>query len=309
MAKEITISDILDETRQELIQHGTTEFPIAAYMEDLLNVPIYWHWHKELEFGVITEGEGIVAMDNKQYRLKKGDFFYYNTEVLHAGWATGSTPVTGHYIVVHPRLIGGSIESVFWQKYLLPIMENHSLKGFVLQETDPDRDRFVELSERIWHACNNKEPGYEFRVRNDLSELVYLIHQHSHMGYSTMPERGQRDENRIKNMVAYVQEHYSEDISLEQLAECANISESECLRCFKRVTGITPIQFIKQFRIQRAQTLLALSTEKIVDIAIQCGFQDMSYFAKTFQKHCGCTPTEFRKKTFEASLEANGNLK
>lgn len=299
MGKEMTLSDILDETRQELIQHGTTEFPIAAYSEDLLNVPIYWHWHKEWEFGVITEGEGIVAMDNRQYRLKKGDFFFYNSEVLHAGWATGSTPVFGHYLVVHPRLIGGSIESVFWQKYLLPIMENHSLKGFVLRDGEPDKEKFVELSERIWYACHNKAPGYEFRVRNDLSELVFLMHQHSNMEYTSVPERGQRDENRIKNMVTYVQEHYSEDISLEQLAACANISESECLRCFKRVTGVTPIQFIKQFRIQRAQTLLALSTEKIVDIAIQCGFQDMSYFSKTFQKYCGCTPTEFRKKTVE----------
>ena len=301
-----TLSDILDETRQELIQHGTPEFPIAAYLEDMLNAPIYWHWHKEWEFGVITEGEGIVAMDNMQYRLKKGDFFFYGPEVLHASWSTDPEPFFGHFTVMHPRLVGGSIHSVFWQKYLMPMMENNSLKSFVLKEGDPNRERFAELSENVWNACREKPPGYEFRVRNDLSEMVYLMYELAQAEPDSGPERGKRDETRIKKMVAYVQEHYSEDITLAKLAEHTKISESECLRCFKRMLGISPIQFIKQFRIQRAQTLLTFSTEKIVDIGYECGFRDMSYFAKTFQQQCGCTPSEFRQKTVNNLEEEYG---
>lgn len=302
MYTDLESRGILDENRQELIEHGTVQFPVAVYLEDLLNDPIYWHWHKEWEFGIITEGEGIVAMDNKQYRLKAGDFFFNNAEVLHAAWASMTGTVTMHVIVFHPRIVGGSIESVFWQKYVTPLNDNPHVRGFVLQEGEKLREHCAKLVEEIWDKCSKKVPGYEFQVRNDLSELTYLVYQHSQNELEVIPKKENRDAKRIKNMMLYIQEHYGEDVSLAQLSSCADISESECMRCFKRVIGVTPIQFLKQFRIQQAKNLLANTSEKIVDIGIQCGFQDMSYFSKTFQQQCGCTPTEFRRKSLVEAL-------
>ncbi len=302
MYTDLESRGILDETRQELIEHGTVQFPVAVYEEDLLNDPIYWHWHKEWEFGIITEGEGIVAMDNKQYRLKAGDFFFNNAEVLHAAWASMSGTVTMHVIVFHPRVVGGSRESVFWQKYVTPLNEHPHMRGFVLKDDEERKARCAQLVEEIWDKCSKKDPGYEFLVRADLSELTYIAFQQSQNELDVIQKKENRDAKRTKKMMLYIQAHYGEDISLAQLSECADISESECMRCFKRVIGITPIQFIKQFRIQQAKILLTNTAEKIVDIGLQCGFQDMSYFSKTFQQQCGCTPTEYRKKALAESL-------
>lgn len=290
------LDEILDETRQELKEHGTTQFPVAAYTEDLVNEPIYWHWHKEWEIGVVVEGEGIYALDNQQYRLKKGDCFCANSEVLHAGWASGQTEdVIMHVNVFHPRIVGGSIESVFWQKYVLPMMENKSFRGVALMEDSPERDQLGALIESIWLYCQEKEVGYEFKVRNALSDLMLLVYKMYKQEQGILPAKISRDENRIKAMMTYIHEHYSEDISLSQLADCAKISESECLRCFKRVIDMSPIQYVKYHRIQNAKILLANTNEKIVTIGIQCGFQDMSYFSKAFQQECGCTPSEYRR--------------
>lgn len=290
------LSEILDETRQELKEHGTTQFPVAAYTEDLVSEPIYWHWHKEWEIGVVIEGEGIYALDNKQYRLKKGDCFVANSEVLHAGWPSGQTEdALMHVNVFHPRIVGGSIETVFWQKYVLPMMENKSFRSVVLVDDDPNKETLASLIEAVWQHCQDKEVGYEFAVRNALSDLMLLVYKLYKEEPGYVSAKVTRDEARIKSMMTYIHEHYGEDISLSQLADCARISESECLRCFKRVIGMSPIQYVKYHRIQNAKILLANTTEKIVNIGIQCGFQDMSYFSKTFQQECGCTPSEYRK--------------
>ncbi len=96
-------------------------------------------------------------------------------------------------------------------------------------------------------------------------------------------------------MLQYIQEHYGGELTLASIAESAAVSESECLRCFRSMTGSTPIQYVKQVRIQKAAELLMSADRKISDIGAECGFQEMSYFAKTFRELKGCTPGEFRK--------------
>ena len=98
-------------------------------------------------------------------------------------------------------------------------------------------------------------------------------------------------------MDAYgIEARYSEEITLTQIAGSACISESECLRCFRSVIGCSPMQYVKQLRIQRAAELLKSTDWKICDIGMQCGFQEMSYFAKTFREVKRCTPKGYREQ-------------
>ena len=105
-----------------------------------------------------------------------------------------------------------------------------------------------------------------------------------------------RDSQRMKNMLQYIDEHYSDNITINEIAESVSLSVSECLRCFHRTIGTTPIQYLKSLRIKKAAELLTNTDLKIVDIGIICGFQDMSYFAKTFRNIYGCTPSKYREK-------------
>ena len=105
-----------------------------------------------------------------------------------------------------------------------------------------------------------------------------------------------RDSQRMKNMLQYIDEHYSDNITINEIAESVSLSVSECLRCFHRNIGTTPIQYLKSFRIKKAAELLTNTDMKIVDVGIVCGFQDMSYFAKTFRNIYGCTPSKYREK-------------
>lgn len=105
-------------------------------------------------------------------------------------------------------------------------------------------------------------------------------------------------------MLQYIQEHYDGELTLAKIAESAAVSENECLRCFRSMIGSTPIRYVKQLRVQRAAELLVSTDRRISDIGAECGFQEMSYFAKIFRELKGCTPSEFRKRSLLLTARA-----
>lgn len=283
-----------DERGRELKRHGTALFPIACYHDNLTTEPVPWHWHDELEVGIVTEGEVLVAAGDLKYILTRGDGFFINSGVLHGAWNKGASPCRLHSLVFHPRLVGGSMDSIFWQRYLLPLLENQAFRGFFIRADSRTEAASLEFIETAWQACADEPPGYEFLVRNALSGLIFHMGRHL-PAVSALPSgKAVRNETRIKLMLTYIKEHFSEELSIEDIAASAAISPSECLRCFKATINITPIQYVKQFRIQKAAELLLSTDRKITDIGSLCGFQEMSYFAKSFRELKGMTPTEYR---------------
>lgn len=280
---------------RELIEHGTTFFPIACYHDDLQNASVPWHWHDELEAGIITEGHAIVAVGSEKHLLEPGNGFFINSGVLHAAWNLDTSSCRFHSIVFHSRLIGGSIDSVFWHNYILPLLVNPTLNILCFNsEVDWNRDAIIAIEE-TWKNCVFEPAGYEFKVRNNLSQLIFLLNTHHSTSQNHPSEKELRDGERIKKMLQYIHEHYSEELNTEKIAKSIMVSQSESLRCFHNTIGTTPIQYVKQYRIQKAVELLKTSNKKISDIGAQCGFQEMSYFAKTFREIHGITPSEFQK--------------
>lgn len=107
-----------DSAGRELTVHGTAAFPIACYHDDLEAAPAPWHWHEELELLIASEGGVLAAAAGEKYTLAEGDGLFINAGVLHADWplAAGAAGCTAWYSI--PGLVGGSPDSVFWQKYL-----------------------------------------------------------------------------------------------------------------------------------------------------------------------------------------------
>lgn len=281
---------------RELVEHGTTFFPVAVYHDDITNAPVPWHWHDELEAGIVVHGQVIVAAGTEKYILKAGDGFFINSEVLHAVWNDGSPYCRLHSMCFHPRLVGGGLDSVFWQNYLKPLMSDTSLKGLALYSDDPWSKNLSAFIDNTWRYVVKEEPGYEFEVRNELSKLVFQLVKNRRNTPASPSEKALRDSARIKMMLQFIHDHYPEELTTENISQSASISISEALRCFKGTIGITPIQYVKQYRIQKAAELLSSTSLKVADIGTLCGFQEMSYFAKTFREMKGMTPSAFREK-------------
>lgn len=283
-----------NEHGRELAQHGTALFPVACYHDNLTEKTVPWHWHTELEAFVVSEGTAVAAAGTDRITVKQGEGFFINSGVLHAVWTYGDEVCRLHSVVFHPRLIGGSIDSVFCQKYTEPLINHPNLRSVYFDHTNTWMAEAAQTINAAWFACAEEPSGYEFHARNALSLLVALLMEHCPAISKHPSKKALRDEERIKIMIQYIQENYVTKLDTASIAESVSISESECLRCFRSTIGMPPMQYVREFRLQKASELLSSTEMGIAEIGTQCGFFDASYFTKTFHEQKGFTPSEYR---------------
>lgn len=295
MALQTCGSVMTDRQGRELVEHGTPLFPVACYRDNISQACVPWHWHDELEVLVVESGTVRAAANGTDCKVARGESCFFNTGVLHGIWPEGEEVCRVRSLVFHPRLVGGGVDSILWQKYLEPLLSDQC-RPFVHFTGAGTWER--EASQAIWNAwqaCAAEGPGFEFEVREQLSRVIFLLFQNCPAAEKNPSEKTLRDGQRMKTMLQYIQAHYGEELTLTKIARSAAVSENECLRCFRSMIGSSPIRYVKQVRIQRAAELLAATDRKISDIGASCGFQEMSYFAKTFRELKGCTPKEYRR--------------
>lgn len=287
---------VVDAQGRELLRHGSTSFPIGCYYDDLGKNPVPWHWHEELEVVVVASGSCTVAAGEKRFMLNRGEGFFVNAEILHGCWDLDDSQCRFHSLVFHPRLVGGSLDSVFYQDYVDPLIRNFSLQSLILSPDTPWQKDALAAIEEAWQLCREGAMGFEFGVRNALSRLVWLLCRNYPGSEGQISHRALRDGERMKRMLEFIHGHYGEVLDTAAIAASAAISESECLRCFHSTIGTTPIQYVRTYRIRKSAQMLTGTSLRIADIAAQCGIPDVSYFTRTFRRIWGCTPTEFRHR-------------
>ena len=174
----------------------------------------------------------------------------------------------------------------------MPVVTSSAFDILLLSRNDPAQ---AEILKRIQTAFSIPEGnGYELRLREALSEIWLLLLEQM----NTLPLSDahlNKSNDKIKQMITYVYEHYSEKISIADLASSAYLSQRECFRVFRENLHTTPAEYIKNYRIQIACRMLSQTNETIAAIGYACGLGSSSYFGKTFRETVGCTPLEYRK--------------
>ena len=289
-----TCNITVDRHGQELVRHGTSDFPVACYQDDLSVNQVPWHWHEELEAVIVTEGALLLGCGSEQYAVHAGEGFFINSGIIHGCWDYNGSHCRIHSIVFHPRLIGGTPDSVYFQKYLYPLMDNRITGSLLLSPKSPWQAEILRHIESAWQSVHQEPSGYEFEVWHHLSNIILLLHHNLPTGITSSNLKSLRDAQRIKVMLQFIHEHYAERITVAEIANRASISDSECLRCFRATLRLTPIQYLRQYRIQQASNLLRSTQETVSTIAHACGFDDLSFFAKTFRALKGVAPSQYR---------------
>lgn len=286
-----------DENERQLERHGLTAFPTAFYHRNLISNTVVWHWHDELELNLTLSGTMVVGAGGSAVTLSAGDGCFIKAGVLHNVWKADHAACEYRTVVFHPRLIG-SMDSIFWCNYIRPLGEPDfpQMISFFKQ----DNSDFLTFFSHLWQTQEDRKAGYENDVRYLLTKFVARL-SHMPVEKEQQPSRREvRDMERMKDMLSFIEARCAEDLTLEQIAKSACVSETECMRCFKRNVGVSPIRFLKERRIQNAAGLLRSTERSISEIAVSCGFQDMSYFTKAFRQFYGVTPTAYRNGSAES---------
>lgn len=285
---------------QEIKQHGTREFPCAAYLSTQPGM-YPWHWHDEFECSLVLQGAAVCSTPQGCFLMRPGEGIFLNSSTLHRIELLPEGSCRKQDLVFHGRLVFGSTDSIFYRKYLQPFFSPEAPQFFLLRPGIPWQAEILERNKKIFRLCQTKPEGYEFTVRNLLSENFLDL-----CCYQNVPEAPAAPVNcfesdRVKQMLLYLQTNYSNAITLARLADHMNISQRECLRSFQKILGISPMQYLIHYRIAKSCLLLRHSRQSVLEIGSLCGFESPSYFTKTFKKHVGSTPTQYRNGLSETN--------
>ena len=275
--------------------NNTTTLPVSM---DILaiskNTAQNWLYSNQFKIGLVIEGTLTLHAGGQTTLVHTGDGFFINTQVRHLFTTATNDPVLLYSVSFHPRIIGGSADSVYWQKYINPLSSNSSypLQIFHKQETSDE-----ESLQHILHVLRTlqyKIAGYELLVRNELSFIILDLIGRQAFEQNSISKKQLRNEERIYQMMQYIEQHYTESISLQELSSSISISVSECIRCFKDTLMMTPINYIRMFRLIKAQEQILHTNKTISEIAYDCGFPETSYFNRCFKKQYKQTPLQYR---------------
>lgn len=290
----------LDDTHQETTKHGNNAFPFAIYTTTInKNILGYidWHWHHELQFCMVLEGEVDFYVNQSQFLLKKGEGIFINTEQLHM--AKNHEKHNSTYICLdfHPRMISSFDHSIVETKYVQPYLKKKDFSYCLLFQDVQYQKQILDLIHAISQEYHSQDRD-EMHIFIQLMTLWHILIQH----YQTSETINTMNPH-VKKMMDYIRHHYSENIGLDDIAQHVTLARSTCCREFKQQMGYTLFEYLLNVRLQEASRLLLSTDSNITEISILCGFSNSSYFTKEFKRKTGLTPTSYRKEKEAERIE------
>ena len=272
----------------EDIRRGTFDFPVQLYLvdRDFPRFEMSFHWHLEFEMVRVLRGGFELSLDGTLCSLQEGDCAWIGGGVVHGGTPQDDETVYQcivfdlHALLDDPAVCVRSMDAFFSQG------KGHTA---VLRKGS----RQAELMEEIIAVLEQQEAGYDMITVGLIWQLMGSLlsvpadHESSFKNKQWMV--------RLKNVFTYMKDHYDRSIRLDDLAEIAGMTPKYFCRAFASVTGKTPISYLNYYRIEQAGEKLQTTYDSITDIAISCGFNDMSYFSKAFARQKGMSPSAYRK--------------
>ena len=275
----------------------------------LLGGQIGWHWHEEIELSRVRKGRILCRAGSEEILLEEGQYLFVNSNALHTFCALpGYEDSEKETFLFRPGLISlPEPEGELYARYVAPIAECRALPLFRFDGPEPWQAEACALFDQLFLAEQDTRFGRELLNRAALIKmwLLFAEHKRGACENARLAESRLVNEDRLKTMLIFIQQHYQENLTIDTIAASASISRSECFRCFKRAINKKPIEFLTEFRIERAANLLLYSEMSIAEICYRCGFSSPSYFGKVFRSIAGSTPRAYRQ-TKRSSLLPEG---
>ena len=137
-----------------------------------------------------------------------------------------------------------------------------------------------------------KDEFYPYEVLTHLTALWLTMQKNMAL---PQPKAVSASAKRMQLFLDYIKEHYAQDVTLEQLAQSANVSKAECLRCFHQTMDMTPYKYLMEYRLSQAAELLKKTDKPVGEIAASVGFRQVSHFGKCFREKTRLSPRDYRK--------------
>lgn len=253
------------------------------------------HWHDEVEFIYCKSGSLIYTVEGSPVKLKAGQGLFINSRKLHVGCSDEDKPCVFYCVILHPMLLCAS-KHVDTQ-YIEPIIRNTSLKYLLLDESVDWQSEILNDIEKMYFATESEES--ELRIQMLFFSIWINIYR---QGKSAANDRVRANHHlgTLKDMISYIQLHYQDKISLDDISAAGCVGKTMCTKLFSTYVNRTPFEFLRDYRIEQSMDLLKNTDLSITDISYETGFSSPSYFGECFRAATGSTPLEYRRENVTA---------
>ena len=293
-----------DLSLKEDVIHGTREHPVSVlhftagkgtpYPERFF---VKRHWHDYVEILFIIKGDYLVEINLQEHLLKEGDLCIMNSGEPHQITGTGTDGI--HDVILFtPRILDFSYADEWEENYIAPFLKRTLMFKNILHPEDAGYEPVLSVFQKAAAAGLEQKPGWYIPCKLRILEFFSLAVREQMLlpAEKLMSAASNRKITRYKTIVTYMEKHYQEPLSLQQLSGLISCNDQYLCRFFREIAGVSPIRYLISYRLERACSLLLHTAQPVTDIALECGFENISYFIRKFREEKGCTPREYRVK-------------
>lgn len=281
---------------KEKTEHGDVFLPINSYHTVLgeKHSEFFPHWHNEMEVTLVAEGGSEYRLYSKLYQINKDDIVLILPHYVHSAKTTKNASMISDTLVFHPNYLGAMDQDLAAIKYLNPLMDSQLKVIPVIHPQDQGYQQIRNKFEEALHTFQEKREFYELKLKIQLLELFMLLLENRYIIEKPVKEDENELRVQIHQAMNYIHEHYTENLSISELARYAGVSESYYMFLFKEYVGMTCVNYINHYRMQKAAQELINRDKTILQIALEHGYSNISYFNRRFKAQYGKTPKQFR---------------
>lgn len=281
----------------ETVAYNNPLFPAYVRYRFLSSYPDYSavsHWHRDLEFILVKRGEMTYNVNGELIKLSEGSGIMVNSRQLHYGFSAEHNECEFICILLSAELLHGN--EWFYQNFIEYITENPSFPYLYLDRSGWKRSVWEKLNKMYLSFYDTPgEPLSYFEVIESFFSVMKILYKNLHTGNPSAKQESS-EITSLRNMVTYIEEHFSQRITLEHIAASGACCKSKCSQLFKKYFHDTPIVYTTKLRLRKSLAALLNSDKSIADIAYEYGFCGASYYCETFQKYYGTSPLKYRKQ-------------
>lgn len=250
-----------------------------------------WHYHPEIELIFVCGGSGKRQIGSNISYFSDGDLVLIGSNLPHCGMTNENT--NNDYEMVlqfKPDFLGDSIWEIPEMQKIVSLLER-AKAGIVFSDQLKKNvgKKIVEM-----HELSSLERLLKFL---EIIEILARTQEYKILNAGKYYLQTQIEDNeRINVIFNYVKDHFKDPITLEEVANLAAMKVPSFCRYFKKITNKTFTQFVNEYRITHALKLLAEQPLSITDVCFESGFNNFSYFNKTFKEYMQKSPSQYRKK-------------
>lgn len=291
--------------QKEQTRHGEHMFPLKKYITTLTDLypSVSPHWHDEAELTLITNGSCTYQVQLDTYEVEEGDLLFVSPAVLHSIIASSRDGMCSETYVFHMNFLGANSADICAVKYLTPVTNQSLILPCLIRKGHPAYGDILDLFRKISNTYDNISPGYELLLRALLLQVIVALLPYSNEQVVHSPLETEHT-FKLKLVLEYIGEHYAEELTIPQLARICYFSEYHFMRFFKKYTGTSCLEYIKNLRLEKAAEQFAQGAQSVLDTALSVGFSNLSYFYREFKKKYGMTPRKFIENIPSGAFQA-----